>query len=87
MGNRINLADIAKKLIAKPFAFGCAANKAGNINKFEMGWNDGFRICKLGQCGKPDIWHRNASSIWLDCTERIIGRFGRRCLGQSVEQG
>ena len=33
MGNRVNFADITKKLIAESFSLGCPAHQSGNIYK------------------------------------------------------
>ena len=40
MGDRIDLADVPEKLVAKPFTARRAAHQPGDVDKFELGRDD-----------------------------------------------
>ena len=87
MRNRVDLADIGQKLIAKPFALGGAADKPGDIDKFQLCRD---HICRFGQRGKrikACVRHRNTAGVRLDGAERIIRGIGGGGFRQGVEQG
>ena len=49
MYHGICLADVAKKLIAQSFAFGCALNKACNVYDFACSGHNSTRVYNLGE--------------------------------------
>ena len=40
MSDRIDLPDMSEKLVAEPLASGRTAHQTGDVDKFELGWND-----------------------------------------------
>ena len=86
MGDRIDLADVAEKLIAEPLAAGGAAHQAGDIDKFELSWDDLGRFREARADREPLVRHGNAPDIGLDRAKRVIRSLGRGGRGQGVEQ-
>src|SRR5579883_2028199 len=82
----IDLADVAKKLIAQSLAARRTADEAGDVDEFELCRNDlrGFRQPRAYL--EPLIRHRDAADIRLYRTKGVICRFCRGCRGERVEE-
>ena len=87
MDDGIDLADVAEKLVAEPFAGRGAAHQAGNVDELELGLDDRLGAGNAGDLLQARIGHGDAADIRLDRAEGIIGRLRGRRLGQRIEQG
>ena len=87
MGDRIDLADMAEKLVAQPLAAGGAAHQPGDVDEFELGRDDLCRFRQARADREPLVGHRDPPDIGLDRAERVICRLGRFGRGQGVEEG
>ena len=87
MGDGVDFADIAEKLIAEPLAFGGAAHQARDIDEGQPRRHDHRRFGQRRQRVEPAIRHRHLADIRLDGAEWIIRRLRRRGFGQRVEEG
>ncbi len=81
----IGLSDISQELVAEPFAFRCARDKARDIDEFHRGRQDLLRLNNICQHIQARIGNRHNADIGLDRAERVVFRrnFVR---GQRVEQ-
>ena len=87
MGNGIDFANIAKKLIAQPFAFRRPAHQAGNIDKAQTRRNTIGRGGNFSQIIQPFVGHGHIADIRLNSTKRKIGGLRAGGFGQRIEQG
>ena len=87
MRDGVDLANVSEELVAEPFATGGAADQPGDIDEFELGWDDLCRFCEASRRFEPLVRYGNPPDIWFDRTERIIRRFCRGGCDQRVEQG
>ena len=86
MGDGVNLADIAEKLVTQPFALGSTAHQTGNINETQARRHTLGGTCNIGQRIKARVGHGNIANIRFNGAKRKIGglRGGGFC--QGVEQ-
>ena len=87
MGDRINFANIAEKLVAEPFALGSTAHQSGNIDETQARRHTLGGACNICQRVKARFGHGNIANIRLNGAKRKIGglRGGGFC--QRIEQG
>ena len=86
VGDRIDLADVAEKLVAEALAAGGAAHQPGDVDEFELGRDDLCRFRQARTDREPLVGHRDPPDIGLDRAERVIRRLGRFGRGQGVEE-
>ncbi len=86
MRDRIDLADIAEKLVAEPLPLGGAAHETGNVDEGKTRRHDHGGFGKAGEGVEARIGHRDLPHIRLDRAERIVRRLRRRGRGQRVEE-
>ncbi|CDC61050.1 uDP-N-acetylglucosamine enolpyruvyl transferase [Clostridium sp. CAG:448] len=84
--NGVYLADMRKKFIPEPFTLGGAADQSRNVDKFDNGRGEFFRIVHLCQDIQTVVRYRNNTHVRFNGAEGVIGGF-RTGAGQCVEQG
>ena len=84
--DRINLTNVAEKLVAQPFAHTSAFDNAGNVNQFQDGRDDFLRFDVLGDSFEAVVGDADDPLVRFDRAKRIVR--ARCCLrtGQCVEQ-
>ena len=85
VGNRRDLADVPKKLIAQSFALARAGNQACDIEELQLRRNKAFRLGQPCDYRHAFIGYRYPTGIGLDRAERVIGGFCRRRCRQGIE--
>ena len=86
VGDGVDLANVAQKLIAQAFALGGAAHQAGNVDERQPRRNSPCRLADLSELVEARIGHADIADIRLDRAERIVGRFRRCRLRERVEE-
>ena len=87
VGDSIDLADVAKELVAEAFALRCAAHEAGDVDEGEARRDLGGRTGDVAQLVEARIGHADVADVGFDGAEGIVGRFRRSRLRQRVEEG
>jgi hypothetical protein len=72
MDDGVHLADIAKELVAKPFALRRAFDEPGNVDEAKLGRDDLGRLGDAGKRIEARIGNRHLADVGLDRAERII---------------
>ena len=85
MHDRVHLADVGKKLVAKPFALVCAAHKPCDVHKLDGCGRELFRSVHPCEHVKPLVRHGNNANVWFNGAKRVIGGLRAR-LGDGVKQ-
>ena len=83
--DRVDVADVAEKLIAEPLSLARAFHKSGDVDELQRGGDDSSGLLQFGEHPEPLIRNRHDSGVRLDRAERKVGRFGA-ALAQRVEQ-
>jgi hypothetical protein len=82
----VDLADRCEELVAQAFALAGAGDQSGNVDEFDGGGHDNFRLRNDLQCGEPLIRHDDHADIRIDRTEWIIGGLCFAGAGEGVEE-
>ena len=83
--NSINLADVAKELVAQPFSLARPLHEAGYVNEFDGGWNDFLRFGKRGKLFQTFVGHVHDAKIGLNRTEGEVRCVGFAGTGDRIE--
>lgn len=76
----------AEELIAESFAFACAPDQAGNVDKVDSRLDGFLWMNQFRERVKACIRHRHGRLVRFDGAERVIGRLGVLRLGQRIEK-
>ena len=85
VGDRIDLANIAQKLVAQSLTLGRALDKTRDVNELDHRRNSSLRLGQLVDPIEADVGDFDRADVRLDGAERIILRRGPRS-GQGVEE-
>ncbi|MPM31652.1 hypothetical protein SDC9_78208 [bioreactor metagenome] len=85
VGDGIDAANVAEKLVAEALPLTRALDQSGDIDEFERRRHDPTRFFELRQHLEPGVRHRHDPGIGLDGAERKIRGF-RPALAQRIEQ-
>ena len=77
MRDRVDLTDMAKKLVAEALALRRAAHEARDVDELQLGMDDLRRLAEPGADFEPFVGHGHSADVGLDRAERIV-----RCLGR-----
>ena len=69
MGDRVDLAQMAEKLVAEPLPLRGAAHQPGDIDEFELGRHDLRRFREAGADLEALVRHRDPADIGFDRVE------------------
>ena len=83
--NRVDLADIRKKLVAEALALRRAAHQSRDVDKLNRRGRVFLRVVHLGQLVQPLVRHGHHADVRLNCAERIVRRLRSR-VRDRVEQ-
>jgi len=86
MNDRIDLADMRKKLIAEPLAFAAPAHEAGNIDKLQLRRHD-LGECAIGRKFIEPFIRTDTRRHWASIVQKDNWRLRRRRRRQRIEQG
>ncbi len=86
MGDGVDLADVAEKLVAESLALAGPGHQAGDIDEFHLGIDLVFGLDQGGQGIEPPVGHRHHADIGFDGAERVVGRLDAGG-GKGVEYG
>ena len=87
IGDGVDFADVAEKLVAEAFALGGAAHEPGDVDERQPRRNRSSRARDLAQLVEARIGHADVTDVGLDGAKGIVGSLRRRRLRQRVEEG
>ena len=87
IGDGVDFADVAEKLVAETFALGGAAHEPGDVDERQPRRNGSSRARDLAQLVETWIGHADVADVGLDGAKGIVGSLRRRRLRQRVEEG
>ena len=82
----VGLADVGKELVAEAFAFRCAADQSGDIDKFDGRGNHLLRFVHFFEHGQAVVRYGDDADIGLDGGKRVVCGKRRFLRGQRVKQ-
>ena len=73
MHDGVDFANMAQKLVAKPFAMACASNEACDVDKLDACRRYFLSVIHLSQHFKSLVRHIDHADVWLNRAKRIVG--------------
>ena len=85
LGDGVGFADVGEELVAQAFAFGCARDESGDIDKFHRRRQHPLRFNDGRQRVQPRVGHVNDAGVRLNRAERVVLRVNPG-VGQGIEE-